>query len=120
MAAWTLRPEIGFSASTRTPHSRDVVPTSFTEARRVTTSPTCTGSKKETSSTLTVTQSPSACRIAARAAAVSASRMTTPPCTLPATLASVISISWVSVTCDALTGLGSAPVVTGRILRGMS
>ena len=33
--AWTRRPEIGFSASTRTPHSSEVVPTSFTEARSV-------------------------------------------------------------------------------------
>ena len=67
--------------------------------------------ERSISSTLTVTQRPSAWRIAASAAAVSASRMITPPWTLPATLASVTSISWVSVTCDALTGLAS-PVVT--------
>ena len=83
------------------------MPTSFTEARRVSTSPTCTGSRNETSSTLTVTHRPSACRIAASAAAVSARRMTTPPWTLPATFASVTSISWVSVTWEDEAGLGS-------------
>src|SRR3954454_14822530 len=120
VAAWTVRPEIGFSASTRTPHSSEVVPTSFTDARSCTTSPTCTGSRNEISSTLTVTQRPSAWRIAASAAAVSASRIITPPCTLPATLASVTSISWVSVTWDALTGLGSPAVIRASYASGVT
>src|SRR3954452_1792056 len=72
------------------------------------------------SSTLTVTQRPSAWRIAASAAAGSASRMITPPCTLPATLASVTSISWVSVTWDALTGLGSPAVIRASYASGVT
>jgi hypothetical protein len=88
----------------RTPHSSDVVPTSFTLARNVTRSPTCTGSRNTISSTETVTHGPPLCRIAASAAAVSASRINTPPCTLPSTFASVTSMSWVSSTRESAAG----------------
>ena len=56
LAAWTRSPVTGFSASTRTPHSSDVVPTSFTEARKGHTSPTCTGSRNDDLVDETVTQ----------------------------------------------------------------
>ena len=44
------RPDITSSTSTRTPTSIEVVPTSFTEARTVTRSPTCTGCRNDISS----------------------------------------------------------------------
>ena len=83
-------------------------------------SPTCTGSRNVISSIATVTASPAAWRIAARPAAVSTSRITTPPCTWPAMFASVTSISWVRVTCESATRLGVRSQVMGRILRRAS
>ena len=66
-----------------------------------------TGSRNVISSSDTVTASPPAWRIAASAAAVSTSRMMTPPWTLPATFASVTSIICVSVTRDPDAGFGA-------------
>ena len=87
-------------------------------ARIVTTSPMCTGSRNDISSIETVTHRPPECLMAARAAAVSTSRMMAPPCTLPAMFASVTSISWEIVTADAEGGFGArtGSSLTGRIL----
>jgi hypothetical protein len=94
------------SASTRTPTSSEVVCAAFTEALTVMVSPTCTGARNDISSIETVTARPPQCLMAASPAAVSTSFMTTPPWTMPAMFASVISMSCTSVTCDAATGFG--------------
>ena len=103
---WVVRPVVTSSASTRTPTSSDVLPTSFTEARTVTRSPTCTGWRNDISSIETVTARPPQCLIAARPAAVSTSFMIVPPWTIPATFASASSMSSTSVTREAETGFG--------------
>ena len=66
----------------------------------VTRSPTWTGCRNDISSIETVTHIPPACLIAAMPAAVSTSFITSPPCTIPATFACVISISWTRTVCE--------------------
>ena len=87
--------------------------TSFTDAFTVTVSPTWTGARNDISSIETVTHRPPACLNAASPAAVSTSFITTPPCTMPAMLASVISISWTSVTWLDATRRGSRCPTSG-------
>src|ERR671912_16180 len=95
------------SASTRTPTSIEVRPTSFTDACTKTTSPTLTGCRKLIWSSEAVTTGPPACRLAAIPAAVSISFMISPPCTLPMMLALDRSMCWDRVTSEARGGLGA-------------
>src|SRR5918994_3735354 len=95
------------SASTRTPTSIEVRPTSLTEACTDTTSPTLTGCRKLIWSSEAVTTGPPACRLAAIPAAVSISFMISPPCTLPMMLALDRSMCWDRVTSEARGGLGA-------------
>ena len=95
------------SASTRTPTSIEVRPTSFTDARTSTTSPTRTGCRKLISSIVAVTTGPPAWRLAAIPAAVSISFMISPPWTLPMKLAFDRSMCWDRVTSEARGGLGA-------------
>src|SRR6266568_8669334 len=85
----------------------EVRPTSLTEARRVTTSPTNTGSMKAISSSDAVTTGPPACFMAASPAALSTSFMITPPWMLPRRLASSWVICWTSMTSECATVRGS-------------
>ena len=71
MSASRISPVIGFSASTRTPTSSDVLPTQFIEPRSVNKCPTRTGDKNDTESIVIVTTGRRACRIAASAPASS-------------------------------------------------
>src|SRR6266568_1127661 len=92
----------------------EVRPTSFTEARIVTTSPTNTGSRKTISSRDAVTTGPPACFMAASPAALSTSFMITPPWMFPRRFASSWLICWTSMTSECATVRGSSdPASTG-------
>ena len=107
MFVWRLSPVRTSSASTRTPTSIDVCHAALTEACRVSSSPTWTGSRNVIRSTAAVTTRPPLWRTAARPAASSQSFITVPPWTNPAEFASSRPIHLTRIERERVTGRGS-------------
>jgi phage shock protein A len=117
---WRTTPVRGFSASTRMPTSIEVCQAAFTDALRVTTSPTWMGCRKVMRSAPAVTTRWRAWRTAARPATSSTSFMTTPPCTKPAELASVGPIQCTSTLRESATVRASTRHYARRNLHSSS
>ena len=104
---WRRSPVRGFSASTRTPTSIEVRQTALTLAEQIRSSPMLTGCMKVIRSIAAVTTRLPEWRIPAIPATSSQSRITTPPWTNPAELASPMPIHLTSSERDSAAGLAS-------------
>ena len=99
---WVISPVMGFSESTRTPTSIDVLKAEFTIARIFTTWPSLTGLKKWRASIEAVTTVRLAWRVAAIAAAISIQLMIFPPKIVPKAFVSEGNTISVICTADSL------------------